>query len=201
MGKPRIYIAIATFYPVVGGAERQALLQARSLRERGYEATIVTFRHWKTCLCQETVEGVPTIRIAGMLLGDREKRPRVLQRLLYLLALVIMGWTLWKHRHCYDILHDPISLDFTRPSYARSRYSQRVFPITCSQHGISSSSQLYSIFIKMLTDEGDVVLDPFAGSNTTGAVAESLRRRWLAFDDVEEYLSASKFRFEPLPSG
>src|SRR5438270_9151908 len=105
MGKPRIYIAIATFYPVVGGAERQALLQARSLRERGYEATIVTFRHWKTCLCQEEVEGVPTIRIAGRVLGDREKRPRVLQRLLYLLALVIMGWTLWKHRHCYDILH------------------------------------------------------------------------------------------------
>jgi glycosyltransferase involved in cell wall biosynthesis len=105
MGKPRIYIAIATFYPVVGGAERQALLQARSLRERGYEATIVTFRHWKTCLCQEAVEGVPIMRIAGRVLGDREKRPRVLQRLLYLLALVIMGWTLWKHRHCYDILH------------------------------------------------------------------------------------------------
>jgi len=50
----------------------------------------------------------------------------------------------------------------------------------------------------MLTDEGDVVLDPFAGSNTTGAVAEALERRWLAFDDIEEYLAASKFRFPGL---
>jgi site-specific DNA-methyltransferase (cytosine-N4-specific) len=47
-----------------------------------------------------------------------------------------------------------------------------------------------------LTEEGDVVLDPFAGSNTTGAVAESLKRRWIAFESVEEYLQGSKFRFE-----
>jgi DNA modification methylase len=51
-------------------------------------------------------------------------------------------------------------------------------------------------FIKMLTEEGDVVVDPFAGSNTTGATAESLQRRWIAFESVEEYLRGSKFRFE-----
>ena len=49
--------------------------------------------------------------------------------------------------------------------------------------------------IRLLTEEGDLVLDPFAGSNTTGAVAEELERRWLAIDDVEEYLEGSKFRF------
>jgi site-specific DNA-methyltransferase (cytosine-N4-specific) len=38
--------------------------------------------------------------------------------------------------------------------------------------------------------------DPFAGSNTTGAVSEKLGRRWLASENVEEYLEASKFRFE-----
>lgn len=54
---------------------------------------------------------------------------------------------------------------------------------------------LSEFFIKMLTDEGDIVVDPFAGSNTTGAVAESLARRWLAFDEVEEYLAGSEFRF------
>jgi len=46
------------------------------------------------------------------------------------------------------------------------------------------------------TDEGDLVLDPFAGSNTTGAVAEKLQRRWIAIENVEAYLEASKFRFD-----
>lgn len=55
---------------------------------------------------------------------------------------------------------------------------------------------LPEFFIKLLTDEGDVVMDPFAGSNTAGAVAERLSRRWLAIDCVESYLEGSKFRFE-----
>lgn len=52
--------------------------------------------------------------------------------------------------------------------------------------------------MRFLTDEGDIVVDPFAGSNTTGAVAEGLNRRWVATETVEEYLLASKFRFENL---
>lgn len=51
-------------------------------------------------------------------------------------------------------------------------------------------------FIKFLTDEGDAVFDPFAGSNTTGYVAQSLRRLWLACELSEEYLQGSRFRFE-----
>lgn len=39
------------------------------------------------------------------------------------------------------------------------------------------------------------VLDPFAGSNTTGFASEKLERRWLAFEIYEEYLKGSKFRF------
>jgi len=54
---------------------------------------------------------------------------------------------------------------------------------------------LPEFFIKFLTDPGDLVIDPFAGSNITGEVAERLQRRWLAFEIVEEYLEASKFRF------
>ncbi len=51
-------------------------------------------------------------------------------------------------------------------------------------------------FIEFLTDTDDVVLDPFAGSNTTGWIAERLNRQWLSFDLNREYLLASKFRFE-----
>ncbi|WP_233744121.1 DNA methyltransferase [Leptodesmis sichuanensis] len=47
-----------------------------------------------------------------------------------------------------------------------------------------------------MTDENDLVLDPFAGSNTTGFVAENLQRRWMAFELNEEYLIGSQYRFE-----
>ncbi len=50
-------------------------------------------------------------------------------------------------------------------------------------------------FIQFLTDVGDTVLDIFAGSNTTGAAAERLGRKWIAFELVRRYLAASAFRF------
>jgi site-specific DNA-methyltransferase (cytosine-N4-specific) len=43
-------------------------------------------------------------------------------------------------------------------------------------------------------------LDPFAGSNTTGAVAEKLKRRWLAVEIEEKYVEGGKFRFWPIIS-
>jgi len=71
----------------------------------------------------------------------------------------------------------------------------------CKENGIKIHparfpALLPKFFIKLLTDTNDLVVDPFAGSNTTGAVAESLRRRWIASEAVEEYLKASTFRFE-----
>lgn len=55
---------------------------------------------------------------------------------------------------------------------------------------------LPEFFIRFLTDEADLVVDPFAGSNVTGEVAEKLGRRWRAFELSEEYLRASRFRFD-----
>ncbi|MCF4969443.1 site-specific DNA-methyltransferase [Nostoc sp. CMAA1605] len=51
-------------------------------------------------------------------------------------------------------------------------------------------------FIKFLTDEGDLVLDPFAGSNTTGFVAETLQRRWISCEINQDYVVGSRYRFE-----
>lgn len=50
-------------------------------------------------------------------------------------------------------------------------------------------------FIKFLTEPNDKVLEPFAGSNTTGHAAEMLGRRWMAFELIPEYLTGSIFRF------
>jgi len=52
-----------------------------------------------------------------------------------------------------------------------------------------------AFFIRFLTVPGDLVVDIFAGSNTTGMVAEEEGRRWLAFEEKTEYLAASAFRF------
>jgi len=54
---------------------------------------------------------------------------------------------------------------------------------------------LPQFFLKLLTESGDMVLDPFAGSNTTGYIAESLNRRWLSIELNEDYLRASALRF------
>lgn len=55
---------------------------------------------------------------------------------------------------------------------------------------------LPAFFIKFLTDPGDVVLDPFAGSNVTGRTAELLQRRWVAIELDETYVAGSRFRFD-----
>jgi site-specific DNA-methyltransferase (cytosine-N4-specific) len=60
---------------------------------------------------------------------------------------------------------------------------------------------LPEFFIKLLTDEGAIVVDPFAGSNMTGATAESLRRRWISVEIKSEYLLSSRVRFSSLNMG
>lgn len=55
--------------------------------------------------------------------------------------------------------------------------------------------ELPEYFIRMLTDPGDVVVDPFAGSCVTGEVAERLARKWLCVELVESYLKGAMGRF------
>ena len=50
-------------------------------------------------------------------------------------------------------------------------------------------------FIRFLTDPGDLVVDPFAGSCTTGEVAERLGRRWICSEIEEKYLLGARGRF------
>src|SRR5262249_17071359 len=50
-------------------------------------------------------------------------------------------------------------------------------------------------FIKFLTKPGMLVLDPFAGSNTTGEAAEKLGRRWVGIEPQQEYIAGSRGRF------
>jgi site-specific DNA-methyltransferase (cytosine-N4-specific) len=68
---------------------------------------------------------------------------------------------------------------------------ERKFPL----HPARMPADLAKFFIKFLTDVGDVVLDPFGGSNTTGAAAEELERCWISIEASEDYIKGSRGRF------
>lgn len=78
---------------------------------------------------------------------------------------------------------------------SNSNYQRLCNELGMERHPARFPSELPAFFIKMLTDPGDLVLDIFAGSNTTGFVAEALDRRWLAFEIRQDYLASSAFRF------
>jgi site-specific DNA-methyltransferase (cytosine-N4-specific) len=63
------------------------------------------------------------------------------------------------------------------------------------EHPARMRPELAGFFIAMLTDRGDTVVDPFGGSNTTGAVADLTGRRWIAVEENEEFIQGSKGRF------
>jgi DNA modification methylase len=74
------------------------------------------------------------------------------------------------------------------------------YTMACKNSGTGIHPARYPValpdfFLKFLTDEADLVVDPFAGSNTTGAVAEHLQRRWISVESVESYLEGSRYRF------
>jgi DNA modification methylase len=67
-------------------------------------------------------------------------------------------------------------------------------------HPARFPAELPEYFIRMLTDPGDLVLDPFAGSCVTGEVSERLGRRWICGEIVEDYLKGAIGRFTKEPA-
>ncbi len=63
-------------------------------------------------------------------------------------------------------------------------------------HPARFPAELPRFFMEFLTEPGDLVLDPFAGSNTTGAVAEQLGRRWITIEKDAGYAADSELRFQ-----
>ncbi|TFI53260.1 site-specific DNA-methyltransferase [Mastigocladus laminosus UU774] len=79
---------------------------------------------------------------------------------------------------------------------SNSAYLRRCKAAGIQPHPARFPQGFAEFFIKFLTDEGDLVLDPFAGSNTTGFVAETWQRRWISFEMSEDYVIGSRYRFE-----
>ncbi|MBI5099662.1 MAG: site-specific DNA-methyltransferase [Nitrospirae bacterium] len=78
---------------------------------------------------------------------------------------------------------------------SNSQYLRYCTSINIKAHPARFPEKLPAFFIQFLTEPGDVVLDIFAGSNTSGAAAENSGRYWIAFEKDKNYLLASSFRF------
>lgn len=65
-------------------------------------------------------------------------------------------------------------------------------------HPARMPREIPEFFINFLTHEDDLVMDPFAGSNMTGAIAEQLNRNWLSIEINCTYAEGSKGRFDKI---
>jgi site-specific DNA-methyltransferase (cytosine-N4-specific) len=89
-----------------------------------------------------------------------------------------------------------IAIPNTESNSAYIRYCQER---DIKVHPARYPADLPEYFIRMLTNEGDVVFDPFGGSCVTGEVAERLNRKWVCCELVEEYLEGALGRFMGSP--
>lgn len=78
---------------------------------------------------------------------------------------------------------------------SNSAYITHCKSIGLKPHPARFPPKLPEFFIRMLTEPGDMVVDIFAGSNTTGFVAEEERRYWCSIDTNLDYVVTSAFRF------
>jgi DNA modification methylase len=84
------------------------------------------------------------------------------------------------------------------PNTGSTEFYQRY----CREHGLPIHParfprDLPEFFIRMLTDPGDLVIDPFGGSCLTGEVSELLGRRWICGEIHKPFVKGAKARFLP----
>lgn len=90
----------------------------------------------------------------------------------------------------------PVNLIVAGGVSGNDAYSRRCRAAGLQPHPARFPDALPRQIIQLATDVGDVVYDPMAGSNKTGAVAAELGRRWIASEPMRQYLNGSALRFE-----
>ena len=81
---------------------------------------------------------------------------------------------------------------------SNSRYRRYCETKGLKAHPARMQTNLAAFFIQFLTKPKDLVFDPFGGSNTTGALAEEMGRRWLSVEANREYAEGSWGRFDSM---
>ncbi len=83
--------------------------------------------------------------------------------------------------------------------YRRGKFDKEVWRINPKpflEHPAPFPEELVSQCIISTTDEGDIVLDPFMGSGTTGIVATKLKRKWVGIELIPQYVELANNRIK-----
>ncbi|SKA86406.1 site-specific DNA-methyltransferase (adenine-specific) [Clostridium sp. USBA 49] len=97
-----------------------------------------------------------------------------------------------KHKFNYDFIKE-----LNGGKQMRSVWEIPTTPKREKNFGIHPTQKPYQLLYRCImacTDEGDIVLDPFCGSGTTGVVAVENKRNFIGIDTEEEYLELTKKR-------
>ncbi|MBU1431215.1 site-specific DNA-methyltransferase [Myxococcota bacterium] len=94
-----------------------------------------------------------------------------------------------------ELLRVPENILRFSNTHSNDEYHRRCQIEGITPHPARMPASLAAFFVEFLTEPGDLVLDPFGGSNTTGYVAELLHRRWIAVEADQQYARQSQLRF------
>lgn len=103
--------------------------------------------------------------------------------------------TKWGKRHKGAI---PPNLIIAANTQSNDKYLNACKEYSLEIHPARFVSAVPEFFIKFLTLKGNIVVDPFSGSNVVGEVAESLNRKWISIEINKNYVIGSSFRFDDL---
>ena len=90
----------------------------------------------------------------------------------------------------------PSNVIVSSNTHSNTNYQRFCRDENITPHPARMPIDIPNFFINFLTDPGDLVFDPFGGSNTTGESAEKLNRRWISIEPELSYIEGSKGRFE-----
>lgn len=95
-----------------------------------------------------------------------------------------------------DLWQIPVNVISASNTSSNDQYLRLCRANNIKPHPARFPYALPEFIIGLCSEPNDVVLDPFAGSNMTGYVAETMSRKWIAFEENQEYLQGSIYRFK-----
>lgn len=100
--------------------------------------------------------------------------------------------TLFENEYIYESLENTLSI----PNSSNQKvYNDFCLKNNLQRHPARMQIGLSEFFIRFLTNPNDLIFDPFGGSNTTGMVAEVLKRKWISCEKNLDYIKGSLIRF------
>ena len=106
------------------------------------------------------------------------------------------NYKLMKNVHWHE--HDFIKKPGKQMRSVWALRTPKSFEKKFGKHPTQKPMLLLERIILASTNEGNVILDPFTGSSTTGLVAHAFNRKFIGIDTEEKYLKLSIQRFEEL---